>query len=166
MAEINKPTTTQYWICHNDDGSVMHFGQTEPDQVTTTGQPVLEGYDDEEKLVTAIASKDVALFPVIPNEGERCEYLKVYRYGDDKVKCLQEHTRMYYTPEETPALWLIIPTISADYPVWIHPTGAHDVYMKGDIVWYPTLNSTLYRSKIDNNSWSPEYANGWEIYVP
>lgn len=39
--------------------------------------------------------------------------------------------------------------------------------LEGNGVWYPTLNSTLYRSKIDNNSWSPdEYANGWEIYVP
>ena len=159
MAEINKPTTTQYWICHNADGSVMHFGQTESDQVTTTGQPVLNGYDDEEQLNTAIASMDVAMFPMIPNEGELCEYLKVYRYGDDKVKCLQEHTRMHYTPEETPALWLIIPSIASGYPVWVQPTGAHDAYRVGDIVWYPTKDSQLWECTAGDasgyNSWAP-----------
>jgi len=159
MAEINKPPTTQYWICHNADGSVMHFGQTESDQVTTTGQPVLNGYDDEEQLNTAIASMDVAMFPMIPNEGELCEYLKVYRYGDDKVKCLQEHTRMHYTPEETPALWLIIPSIASGYPVWVQPTGAHDAYRVGDIVWYPTKDSQLWECTAGDasgyNSWAP-----------
>jgi len=163
MAEIKYPITKQFWICHNADGSVMHFGETDTNQVTTTGQPVLEGYDDEEKLVTAIASKDVAIFPLIPNEGEKCEYLKVYRYGDDKVKCLQEHIRMHYTPEETPALWLIIKSTGVDYPVWKQPTGAHDAYKKGDRVHFPLITDPVYESLIDANVWSPTgYPAGWK----
>jgi len=90
-------------------------------------------------------------------------------FGGKTYECLQPHqTQSDYTPTATlGVLWKEVPQQSDEYDVFVHPTGAHDVYMKGDIVWYPTLNSTLYRSKIDNNSWSPdEYANGWEIYVP
>lgn len=90
-------------------------------------------------------------------------------FGGKTYQCVQPHTtQVDYTSTATlGVLWKEVPQQSDEYDVFVHPTGAHDVYMKGDIVWYPTLNSTLYRSKIDNNSWSPdEYANGWEIYVP
>lgn len=41
------------------------------------------------------------------------------------------------------------------------PTGAHDAYMKGDMVVY---NGKTYKSLIDNNVWSPDtYPNGWEV---
>ena len=41
------------------------------------------------------------------------------------------------------------------------PTGAHDAYMKGDMVVY---NGKTYKSIIDNNVWSPDtYPNGWEV---
>ena len=40
------------------------------------------------------------------------------------------------------------------------PTGAHDTYKKGDKVKF---NGKIYRSKIDNNAYSPtDYAQGWE----
>jgi len=102
-------------------------------------------------------------------EGEKVEVGWVRIYNNVKYEVIQPHTtQVDYTPTATlGVLWKEVPQQSDEYAVFIHPTGAHDVYMKGDIVWYPTLNSTLYRSKIDNNSWSPdEYANGWEIYIP
>jgi len=102
-------------------------------------------------------------------EGEKVEVGWVRIYNKVKYEVIQPHTtQVDYTPTATlGVLWKEVPQQSDEYAVFVHPTGAHDVYMKGDIVWYPTLNSTLYRSKIDNNSWSPdEYANGWEIYVP
>lgn len=49
------------------------------------------------------------------------------------------------------------------YPDFVQPTGAHDAYQTGDIVNY---NGVLYKSKIDNNVWSPDvYPAGWEVYV-
>ena len=40
------------------------------------------------------------------------------------------------------------------------PTGAHDIYKKGDKVRF---NGKVYVSKIDNNAYSPaDYAQGWE----
>ena len=118
-----------------------------------------------------------ALFSVYRANTEGAEWVanEPVEKGDTRTfegktyQCIQPHTtQVDYTPTATlGVLWKEVPQQSDEYAVFIHPTGAHDVYMKGDIVWYPTLDSTLYRSKIDNNSWSPdEYANGWEIYVP
>lgn len=46
---------------------------------------------------------------------------------------------------------------------FIQPTGAHDVYNKGDQV---TFISRVYESVIDNNSWSPStYPSGWKLVV-
>ena len=45
-------------------------------------------------------------------------------------------------------------------PDFVQPTGAHDAYMKGDIVNY---NGKTYESLIDNNVWSPDtYPAGWK----
>lgn len=120
-------------------------------------------FDTQEQKVTFIASMQVGKFPPIPEIGEWCEGNKVYAYGDDKAKCLEGHNRMHYAIEETPALWLIIPTISAGYPQWVQPTGAHDAYKKGDKVHFPTATDPVYESLIDANVWSPTaYPAGWK----
>lgn len=66
---------------------------------------------DTEKLRTYIAGQDASNYPVIPNEGEWCE-ARVYKYGNDKAKCIQPHFRTHRTPEEEPALWTVIKTVS------------------------------------------------------
>lgn len=41
------------------------------------------------------------------------------------------------------------------------PLGAHDAYQTGDMV---TFEGAAYRSKINNNTWSPTaYPGGWEL---
>jgi hypothetical protein len=71
---------------------------------------------------------------------------------------------MDFAPELTPSLFLIIYPTGSDYPVFVHPTGAHDVYMKGDRVHFSIIADPVYESLIDNNSWSPsEYAAGWKL---
>lgn len=58
---------------------------------------------------------------------------------------------------------------NSTYPVWVQPTGAHNTYKIGNIVWYPTEGSTLYKcvagDASGNNSWSP-LVYGWEVYTP
>jgi len=206
MAEVAYPSKRTFWKATGT--GVVHEGFTDIDQVTSTGQPMLESDTDASTI-----------YPPLPTSGWMEESV-VYSYNRGMVIVRQPHERTIYAPEDTPALfyvyrantegagwvanepvekgdtrtfegktyqciqphttqvdytptatlgvlWKEVPQQSDEYAVFVHPTGAHDVYMKGDIVWYPTLNSTLYRSKIDNNSWSPdEYANGWEIYVP
>lgn len=125
-------------------------------------------FDTDEQRVTFIASMDAGLFPPIPEIGEWCEINKIYQYGTDKAKCLQEHNRMEYPIETTPALWLIIPTV-VGYPVWVRPTGAHDSYHVGDIVHYPNIDSPLWictqGDGSGNNSWQPG-VYGWILYTP
>ncbi len=85
--------------------------------------------------------------------GERIQY------GDKLYKCVQAHTSQDdWTPDVTPALWVVV--YVEEWPAFIHPTGAHDVYNKGDKVTY---NGKHYISLIDANTYSPdEYPAGWE----
>ncbi len=85
--------------------------------------------------------------------GERIQY------GDKLYKCVQAHTSQDdWAPDVTPALWVVVSV--EEYPEFIHPTGAHDVYNKGDKVTY---NGKHYISLIDANAYSPdEYPAGWE----
>lgn len=84
--------------------------------------------------------------------------------GDPQLyKVVQGHTSAAeWTPDATASLYDPIGLDDSGYPVWTRPSGAHDAYNNGDIVNY---NGTLYRSKIDGNTWSPEeYPDGWEVY--
>lgn len=84
--------------------------------------------------------------------------------GDPQIyKVVQAHTSAAeWTPDATASLYDAIGLDDNGYPVWSRPSGAHDAYNTGDIVNY---NGTMYRSKIDGNTWSPdEYPDGWEVY--
>lgn len=110
-----------------------------------------------------------ALFSVYRANTDKMEWIFPEQViaGDERIFggktyiCLQSHqTQKGWEPDKTPALWKLIQ--EEEIPVFVHPTGAHDVYMKGDKVHFPTINDPVYESLIDNNSWSPtEYAQGW-----
>ena len=84
------------------------------------------------------------------------------RYGDKLYRCVQAHTSQSdWTPDVTPALWTEVAK-PGEIPVWKQPTGAQDAYNKGDRVWYPEKNTTVYESLSDGNVWSPaDYPQGW-----
>lgn len=50
-------------------------------------------------------------------------------------------------------------------PLWVKPAWAELGYDTGDLVTYPTYEEgDVYRSLIDNNTWSPvDYPDGWEL---
>lgn len=84
--------------------------------------------------------------------------------GDPQLyKVAQAHTsQLDWRPDMTPALYTAIGLDDSGYPVWSQPTGAHDAYNEGDVVNY---NGTLYVSKMDGNTYSPDaYPAGWEVY--
>lgn len=89
------------------------------------------------------------------------------RYGDKLYRCVQAHTSQAdWIPPETPALWTEVAK-PGEIPVWKQPTGAQDAYNKGDRVWYPEKNTTVYESLIDANVFSPvEYPQGWKEVQP
>ena len=84
------------------------------------------------------------------------------RYGEKLYRCVQAHTSQAdWTPDATPALWTEVAK-PGEIPVWKQPTGAQDAYNKGDRVWYPAKDTTVYESLIDANVFSPvEYPQGW-----
>ena len=85
-------------------------------------------------------------------------------YQNKLYKCVQAHTSQEgWEPPVVPALWTEVAK-PGEIPVWKQPTGAQDAYMKGDQVWYPDVDTTVYESLIDNNVYSPEaYPAGWEV---
>jgi hypothetical protein len=87
----------------------------------------------------------------------------IRQYNGVLYKAIQPHTtQLDWPPDLVPALWVEVNAPDV-VPVWKQPTGAHDAYMTGEKVHFPTLSDPVYKSKIDYNVWSPtEYQQGWE----
>ena len=78
------------------------------------------------------------------------------------VKLLQPYDSTVFTaePEELPAQWGFKWSQNPKHAL-PHFKSAESLYMKGDCCTY---NDAVYRSLIDNNSYSPEeYPAGWEV---
>ena len=97
-------------------------------------------------------------------EGEKVEAGWKRTHGGKTYECLQAHqTQADWTPTATiGVLWK--EQQGEDIPVWVQPTGAHDAYRVGDIVWYPTKDSQLWECTAGDasgyNSWAPG-VYGW-----
>lgn len=100
--------------------------------------------------------------------GKLYKVKEVFSYGENSVgdpqlyQVLQEHTSTAeWTPDSAASLYKAIGMTEEGYPEWVQPLGASDAYNTGDIV---SFNGTLYKSVIDNNTWSPvDYPAGWEV---
>lgn len=81
----------------------------------------------------------------------------IVTYYDENYIVLQGHiSQVGWTPKGTPALFK---AIQDPYTAWAQPAGAHDAYMKGDMV---THKNNKWVSNIDNNVWEPG-VYGWDI---
>lgn len=159
MPEINKPAATVYYVARAADGSVLHSGETHSDQVTTTGQPVLEQEDDVEGQL-GILSAWSANFPPLPELGTWMDAGERYSYDGGVVEVVQSHWRTADAPETVPALFKV-PRGSAPAPLpWVQPTGAHDAYAMGARVVHN--GQTWENTGSDANVWEPGVF-GWEV---
>lgn len=85
-------------------------------------------------------------------------------YNSKLYRCVQTHTSQAdWAPPDTPALWTEVAK-PGEIPVWKQPSGAQDAYSKGERVWYPERDTTVYVSIVDNNVWEPG-VYGWEEVV-
>ena len=88
-----------------------------------------------------------------------------YEMGD-RVRCeevlykvLQAHiSQEDWTPDIAVSLYVDIADPQEEFPEWVQPTGAHDVYELGAKVSH---NGKHWISIVDNNSWEPG-VYGWE----
>lgn len=118
-----------------------------------------------EKAATSLSDTDaleaVELFPAWMS-GTWYGMGRRIRYSGVLYRCEQAHTSQAgWTPDITPALWTQVAE-PGEIPVWRQPTGAQDAYMKGDKVWYPEKDTTVYVSIVDHNTWTPG-VYGWEV---
>lgn len=124
-------------------------------------QIFVDSLDDEKALEVA------AVYP-------KYEIGKDYKVGDrftegingvgdpQLYKVIQDHiSQANWIPSNTPSLYKVIGIVNG-YDEWSQPSGAHDTYAKGDIVWY---QGKLYISTVDNNAYAPGVVEGqWIIY--
>lgn len=88
----------------------------------------------------------------------------VRRYGGNPYKCIQAHdstSNPDWTPATQAALWMEYHgTDRTSARNWIAPTGAHDMYKKGE--WMIWTDGSLYEC-LSGTSYSPaDYAAAWQ----
>lgn len=114
------------------------------------------GLDDETAL------EAVELFPAWEPGKSYAAGTRV-RHGGGLYECANAHTSAAeWSPPAAASLWSPV-KVNAETGLdeWTRPTGAHNAYKKGDKVVY---NGSVYESKIDGNTWSPEeYPAGWAL---
>lgn len=118
---------------------------------------------NSEKIVSTFtdenALKVIELYPVWA-VGIAVAKDSRYQYNGKLYKVVQAHTTQAdWTPDITPALWVIVSL--EEWPDWVQPTGSHDAYAKGDKV---THNSKKWTSDVDANVWEPG-VYGWTEVV-
>ena len=136
MKQISKPANSTYFLAWSDDGT-RHLGITNPDQVTSTGQSNLTFDSDPEAYLTAIKDIEITDLPPLPVEGEKVDR-GVYQYGEVRLVCRQAHVRTHFTPEETPALFIVQQVGSGVLP-WI----AWEAVVKEDLFKTPPVEASL-----------------------
>lgn len=74
-------------------------------------------------------------------------------FGEKLYKCVQNHTSQAdWTPDKTPALWVLAGDPAEEWPEWSQPVGAQDAYMKNAKCSHVSKHWT---SDYDNNVWEP-----------
>jgi hypothetical protein len=126
-------------------------------QQTKLATIVAGSYLTDEQALTAVALYPEFKAGISVKVGER------YRDSvGDLYKVDQAHkTQDDWQPSTVPALFT---KISIDeWPLFVQPTGAQDVYNIGDKIMFEGQH---YISAIDNNSWSPAaYPAGWNLQI-
>lgn len=126
----------------------------------------------EQKLVTDIAFVTLAESGAIDEvtatehtavfapwaEGVKYVVGNLRSFGEKLYRCVQNHTSQAdWTPDVTPALWVLAGDPAEEWPEWSQPVGAHDAYNKGDKCSH---NEKHWISDVDGNVWEPS-VYGW-----
>lgn len=87
----------------------------------------------------------------------------VRMYEGAPYKCVQAHDSTGnpgWNPAETPALWMQYHGTTVETArQFIHPTGAHDMYLKGE---YAVFDGVIKRAVMDTSFSPDEYPAAWE----
>jgi hypothetical protein len=62
---IDFPTETKWFITYPDETKevVMSYGEVTPDETMTTGQPIIDEYDDETQWAAVLIEHEINPYP-------------------------------------------------------------------------------------------------------
>ena len=116
----------------------------------------------------AMSSNEILIVEPLTLEWTQGDYIvgDIRNYNGQVYKCCQAHSSAgnpHYNPVEAPALWAAYHATSAEQArEFVHPSGAHDVYMDGE---YCIFDGNIYKCTMNNCAYSPaEYAPAWETW--
>ena len=117
---------------------------------------IINNLEDTDALDVSI------LFPIWASgkiyQGSESENPSRVQYNNILYKCLQGHTSQDdWTPDTAVSLWVRVDNPIEEWPEWIQPVGAQDVYAQNAKVSH---NNKHWISEIDNNVWEPG-VYGW-----
>lgn len=92
---IEKPTKRTFWKV--TQGTLIHEGYTEINQVTSTGDVATLDFSEDPTVI----------YPALPETGLLPEN-KIYSWNGKMVRVTQEHNRTEFTPEQTPNLFTVV----------------------------------------------------------
>ena len=88
----------------------------------------------------------------------------VRMYDSDPYKCVQGHDSTGtpgWNPKDAPALWMQYHgTTKETARPFVHPTGAHDMYLKGEYAIFD--GGAIKRANQDTSFGPDEYAQAWD----
>ena len=139
MIHIEKPNKRTFWKIRSADGSVIHKGITEINQVTSTNMEI-ESQDSDPSNV----------FDPLPESGELKEG-EIYTWDGKMVRVEQTHDRMHYAPDQTPALFTIERPNSEGIG-WI----AQEKVIKGDTRTWGGVTYKCIQGHTTLKGWEPD----------
>ena len=134
--EINKPERPTYYAAYDSTIGVYHIGVTEPDQVTTSGQPSFTSSSDALLFLQSTSTLPV-VYDTLPPIGELLTEGDIYEYQGRLVIVRQTHNRTIFEPSEVPALFAVW---REDLPDQVLPWIVGEIVYPGTIREYLAIN--------------------------
>jgi len=156
---ISLPGTAKWFVARNADGSVLHTGRTDVDQVTATGQPTLDALDNENAFLQAL-NPFAAKFPALPAAGAELQAGDKYAWNNQVVIVRQSHIRTIDAPNTVPALFGFYQA-GAGVLGWI----VGEQVMVGDVRSYNGTDYECIQSHWTQGDWTPDVTPAlWKVY--
>ena len=159
MAKIQPETQAARWIIP----TLEIDGQTAVGEITGVN-PALDAdliWAEGDAEFLAAAQGAITDYRPIPDVGEWCEAGMIYGYNSGLVICRQSHYRMYYPPEDTPALWMVYRE-EAGILEWI----PNEPVSIGDLRAYNDVTYECIQAHVTQEDWTPDVTPAlWRVYV-
>ena len=129
---------------------IIETGITEINNLTVSGQTIV--YDSNENTYLGKLVGKAGAYNPLPNIGELCEAGMIYGYNNGLVICRQTHNRTIYSPEETPALFIVYRADAASVLDWVVgekvEVGMHRIYN--------TVEYVVIAAHVTQADWTPD----------